>query len=442
MTRVAWFAALFVCVAAQATHTSETHTATYEARAMFESTLQPFAKGDIFVGVTQLNNPNDDHAGRGRIIQYDAAGHEKGVLWLKETTHLVGGLKFDARGVLWAFDSQGFVIINVHPSGKVVQRREFPQRPFSHVNFARDGSLFLGEHVVGNSVKPEIAARMHTQIPLMPGGDRFGDGHVWHFKPNGALIKEYATQTHGGMGGFLGVTMSTLSPDESTLVYCSETGPRLMRYDLKNDRQLPDLQSSQPPFQGPPEMFFGMEYSSDGTLYVLRGARIDVVSDTGQTTRQISLPGFGWAIMDITTDGKYAYVGSFFSGDVLKVELASGTQLGTIKTGGVKALAGVVEYQGEGTADAVVAPRAPRPRNKRPMKKRAAPRRRPSKAQKRRSKPARLAAKKRVSKKRAPMTSATKKRSSKRSARSKKSTRRVTAKRGAKRAVRRSRSKR
>jgi sugar lactone lactonase YvrE len=365
VARLAWapvVAATFVSAPADAKPNDKSS----KDAAMFESTLKPFAKGDIFAAVTQLNNPNDDHAGRGRIIQYDAAGYEKGVLWLKDTTHLVGGLKFDSHGVLWAFDSQSFAVINVLPSGQVVRRNEFPRRPFSHVNFAADGTLYLAEHVVGNSIKPEIAARMHTQLPLMPGSDRFGDGHVWHFKTDGKLIKEYATQTHGGMGGFLGVTMSALSPDGSTLVYCSETGPRLMRYDLKNDRQLPDLQSFQAVTQGPPAMFFGMEFAADGTLYVLRGASIEVVSDSGQTVRQIPLPGFGWAIMDITTDGKYAYVGSFFSGEILKIELASGSQLGSIKTGGVKALAGVVEYQGEGIPVAKAAPgspaAAPRPR--------------------------------------------------------------------------------
>ena len=179
---------------------------------MQESSLQPFARGDLFVAVTELNDPNDDHAGRGRIIQYDAAGHQKGLLYLRDTTHLVGGLKFDPRGVLWAFDSKEFVVLNIHSDGKVVRRTEFPRRPFSHVNFAADGTLLLGEHVVGSTIKPEIAARMHTKLPFMPGTDRFGDGHVWQFKPDGKLIKEYATQTHGGMGGFLGVTMSTLSP--------------------------------------------------------------------------------------------------------------------------------------------------------------------------------------------------------------------------------------
>ena len=61
---------------------------------MVGSTLQAFARGDVFVGATVLNDPADDHAGRGRIIQYDADLVEKGVLWLEQTTHLVGGLKF------------------------------------------------------------------------------------------------------------------------------------------------------------------------------------------------------------------------------------------------------------------------------------------------------------------------------------------------------------
>ena len=42
-----------------------------------ESTLQPFGPGDVFAGATLLNDPDDDHAGRGRIIQYDAGLNEK-----------------------------------------------------------------------------------------------------------------------------------------------------------------------------------------------------------------------------------------------------------------------------------------------------------------------------------------------------------------------------
>ena len=316
---------------------------------MHASTFQPWVRGDIFLAVTELNDPNDDHAGRGRIQQYGADFQHKGTLDLADTHHLVGGLKFDRDGVLWAFDSQDFVVLNIHRDGRVVRRKEFGARPFSHVNFTRDGALLFGEHVAGATVKPEIVARMHTTIPHMPGTSRFGDGHVWKFRADGSLISEYATAVHGGMGGFLGVTMSALSPDESTLVYCSETGPRLLRYDLVNDVQLPDLQAFVPPYPpGPPPMFFGMEHGPDGTLYVLRGGSIHVLDAQGRTTRQIPLEGFGWALMDVAADGRGVLVASFFTGEVARIDLVSGAKLGSIATGAVKSLAGMVEYQGEG----------------------------------------------------------------------------------------------
>jgi sugar lactone lactonase YvrE len=312
---------------------------------MNESTLKPFAKGDLFVSATLLNDETDDHKGRGRILQYGADLAPKGQIWLSDTTHLVGGLKFDANGVLWAFDSHSFVVLNIHPDGRVV-KRDFGHRAFSHVNFLKDGSLLFGEHVVGGTIKPEIAARMKTALPFMPGTDRFGDGHVWKFTPDGKLLKEYATAVHGGMGGFLGVTMSAVSPDESTLVYCSETGPRLMRYDLANDRQLPDLQSFTPPFPpGPPPMFFGMAYGRDGTLYVLRSG-IQIVNEQGETTRHIPLEGFGWALITLMADGRHALVASFFTGEVAKMDLGTGAKTGSIQTGAAKAVAGVAEFAG------------------------------------------------------------------------------------------------
>jgi sugar lactone lactonase YvrE len=140
--------------------------------------------------------------------------------------------------------------------------------------------------------------------------------------------------------------MSTLSPDGRTLIYCSETGPRLMRYDLEADRQLPDLQSFEPPFRGPPEMFFAMAFGADGQLHVLRGGRIDVVDEEGCTMRSIPLEGFGWATIEMLADGRHALVGSFFTGEVAKVELTSGAKVGSIQTGAAKSLAGIAEYRG------------------------------------------------------------------------------------------------
>ncbi|MGA0800161.1 MAG: hypothetical protein ACO3P5_06920, partial [Steroidobacteraceae bacterium] len=114
-----------------------------------------WSAGDVFVAATELNNADDDHAGRGRILQYDADLKLKGTLYIEQTTHLVGGLKFDEEGVLWAFDSQGFRVLNLHRDGRVVLRNEFGARAYSHVHFCRDGSLLFGEHVVGDAVRPE-----------------------------------------------------------------------------------------------------------------------------------------------------------------------------------------------------------------------------------------------------------------------------------------------
>ena len=56
--------------------------------------LGAFAPGDIFLGCTLLNDPTDDHAGPGRILQFDEDLRPKGELYTEGGTHLVGGLAF------------------------------------------------------------------------------------------------------------------------------------------------------------------------------------------------------------------------------------------------------------------------------------------------------------------------------------------------------------
>ncbi|MEP7243783.1 MAG: hypothetical protein ABI885_08855 [Gammaproteobacteria bacterium] len=328
------------------------------------STLQPFASGDVFVGSTVLDGAGDDHAGRGRILQYDAQLRKKGVLWLTETTHLVGGLEFDRAGRLWVFDSQAFVVLTVARDGRV-ERRDFGRRPFSNVNFAADGSLYLAEHVSGANIKAEIQARMGTYLEKMPGTDRLGDGHVWHFSADGTLLRELTTQVHGGIGGFMGVTMSALSPDESTLIYCSETGPRLMRYDLDNVRQLPDLQCLP---EGEREMFFSMDYGPQGRLYVSRGNRVDLVAPDGRTIVSYPLEGQGWATLKAAADGRHLYLGNFFSGKLVKLELESGEHVEVADTGVQRSLAGIAEYVV--ASESKARKRKTKPRKKTRVKKR------------------------------------------------------------------------
>ena len=202
-------------------------------------------------------------------------------------------------------------------------------------------------------------------------------------RADGTLLRELATQVHGGIGGFMGVTMSALSPDESTLVYCSETGPRLMRYDLENVRQLPDLQCLP---EGEREMFFAMDYGPQGRLYVSRGHRIDLVSRRrGARCAATRSKGRAGRRSRPPRMGRHLYVGNFFSGQVVKMELESG-ELGRERGHGCRALArGDCGVRGRSAKQAKLPAKAKKRANpaKRAMPRKRATRRRRAKARKR-----------------------------------------------------------
>ncbi len=301
-----------------------------------QSTLTDFATGDIFVAATLLNDPEDDHAGDRRIIQYDAEFNEKGVWWTEQPGHLIGGLNFDADGGLWAFDSQEFQVFRIGDGGAALPVPDFPKRAFSSVNFGSDGSLYLGEHVRGD----EITVELGTVIPKMPGSDRYGDGHIFRFDADGQLLNEYATETHGGMAGFLGVTMAALAPDERSIVYTTETSPRLMRYDIVNDKQMPDVLRYP---DGQREMFFGMAFNGKGELMVTRGNRIDVLDDEAKVARSYPLAGFGWACITACASDDYVLTSNFFSGEVAKVDTNTGEIVAKVNVGVERSVAGIAE---------------------------------------------------------------------------------------------------
>jgi hypothetical protein len=151
-------------------------------------------------------------------------------------------------------------------------------------------------------------------------------------------------------------------------VYVSETGPRLMRYDLENARQLPDLQCLP---EGEREMFFAMDYGSRGRLYVSRGNCIDLINSAGRTTVSYKLEGHGWATLKAAADGRHLYIGNFFSGQLAKLELESGELIASADTGVERSLAGIAEYRGD---DAPV-PQVMRAAGRRRATKRAATKR-------------------------------------------------------------------
>lgn len=313
-----------------------------------ESTIKPFARGDILVGCTLLNRADDNHAGDGRIIQFDSNLREKGVLWTEGTTHLVGGLKFGPDNTLWAFDSNSFTVLRIDPEGRQLPRQKFADRAFSNINFVPDGTLLFGEHMVGNTVRLPPDRPLGTTLAKMPGTDRFGDGHVYRYTPAGALVKEYATETHGGMGGFLGVTTASLAPDGRTLVYSSETGPRVFQYDIEADRQLPDLVTIP---QGAGEMVLVAQHLPDGTLLYIRasfkaGFGLLHLDPDGSVLREYPLPGPGWAVVTPSIEPGMVLLGNFFTGTLISFNLDNGAVAARAETNVQRSLAGIAQFPG------------------------------------------------------------------------------------------------
>ncbi len=310
-----------------------TMTASAEERV---STMQSFAAGDIFVGATVLNNPEDDHAGIGRIIQYDENLNEKGVLWTEGTTHLITGVTFAPDGTLWAFDPWKRSTINVDTSGKQIPAQNYAERAFSKAHFI-DGNILLTEQLVGTGQPLGLSTRFR---PLPGETEKIGDGDLYLFQPDGTLLKTMDPDTHGGMSGGMGVTHSALSADQSTLFYVSETGPRLMAYDLANDQQLPDLKAY-PENTG--NMVFDLDMTMDDKVLIAMGGRLDVFDHNGNEIVSYPLEGFGWSIVATIHDGEHVIVGNWFSGEIIKYHMKSGEIVARTKVG-EKTIAGIAEY--------------------------------------------------------------------------------------------------
>lgn len=301
------------------------------------STLQPFAPGDVFVGATLCNNPADDHAGPGRILQYDADLNEKGVLWTRGTTHLVYGLNFAPDGVLWAQDPWAWTTIRVDPAGRQLPNLQFDRRAFSKVHFMADGTLLFTECLAGDH-QPEPLTTRHRPLPGHRA--RLGDGGLWRYTPDGELMEVQEPEYHGGMSGSMAITHSVLSSDQSRLFYVSETGPRLMQFDLVQGRQLPDLRSGQDGDRT--MMHFDLSLTPQGRLAVCMGNRVDLLAQDGVWLRSLKLPGFGWAVIEARHE-RFAYVGNWFSGALVKLEVATGEVLAEVQVA-PRCMAGIAQF--------------------------------------------------------------------------------------------------
>jgi hypothetical protein len=330
-------------LAAAATFTllaSSFHSAV--ARDLPASTATPFEQGDIFVAATVMDDPDDDHAGTGRILQYDENLELKGTLWVDGTRHKIGGLAFDTDGMLWGFAQLTPAILQFTPDAQQVPVRKWSDRSFSSVTFAPDGTVYFGEHLAGTSAA--AGGSLTTTFRMLPGRDVIGDGWVFHYTRDGEELGHYETDYHP-VPPFLAITSTVLADDGKRMIYVSENGNRVMQYDLVNDTQMADLAVFSPD-DGVP-MVLVMTAFPDGRLLISTNLGFIVLDpDSGEVLDNRQLGGMGWAALAPSLDNEHVIVGNFFSGDVVKYSMTSGEIIARNNIGQKNSLSGVVQFPG------------------------------------------------------------------------------------------------
>ena len=149
------------------------------------------------------------------------------------------------------------------------------------------------------------------------------------------------------MPGFLGVTASTISPDNAKIIYISELGNRIFQFDLMNRKQMDDLLTYAPDSG---DMVIAISYAPNGDLYSIKAnfragfslCRHD--AETGEIFSTMDLPGPGWASLTLSKDEESAYIGNFFNGLLGKFNLSSGEMTASTETSVERSLAGVAEF--------------------------------------------------------------------------------------------------
>lgn len=309
-----------------------------------ENTMQPFERGDIFLGCTVLNDEMDDHKGDGRILQYDKDLNFKGVLWTEGTDHLVIGLKVGPNGVLWGFDMHNHVVVRVSPDGKQIPNYHFADRAFSNVTFDRDGNIYLGEALVGNTPYPG------SFMKRMPGSDLLGNANIYKYDKDLNLIEVYEVAYSPEFHQFKGITHSTMHPTEKFITYTTEIGKKIMRYDIRNSKQMEDLLVL-PGDLTDQNVAIAINYLDDGRLLHSRGDRIEILDDRGATVQTIGLEDYGWGIAQLTPsyDQAHVFTANIFTGVAMKIRLDDGEVLGFIETefkAPKRSLGGIAEFAG------------------------------------------------------------------------------------------------
>jgi hypothetical protein len=289
--------------------------------------MPEFSAGDLLIAATDVDDQNVDlrkHAGPGRILHYDANFRLLGELRTGQTGLVVGLALDPGSRQLYACDPVSQTISVFTPGGALLGLAGAIPR-------GRYGSLLFrsaGEFVAG----------LHSRIGEKPDepAPRLLVGKIDARRARGLTL-----QIDGGKLGFHCVTHMALAPDKRTLVYVSEGGRRVMRFDLLAERQQPDWLTLPPDDS---RGSFGPAVLPDGRLWIATGRGAELYDAAGTLLTSIA-PELdrGWSRLTLSNDAACFYLGNFVAGLLERRRADNGQLLASLDIYRRYSLAGLVE---------------------------------------------------------------------------------------------------
>jgi len=150
-----------------------------------------------------------------------------------------------------------------------------------------------------------------------------------------------AVDIDGGKFRFHAVTHMTLAADGRTLLYVSETGRRVMRYDLAQRQQLPDLLVLA---ADDPRGTYGLACTPDGRVLMATGSGAAMFAADGSLIRSYDIPERrGWSRLQLSRDPTRFWLSNFFEGILQQRDVESGELIREHDIGRKYSLCGLAE---------------------------------------------------------------------------------------------------
>lgn len=283
--------------------------------------------GDILLAATDVDDRNVDlrnHSGPGRILHYDAQLRPKGELRTGQVG-LVIGLGWDRRyRELLATDPSAHVVTRFAADGSRLEPLPFmPRARIGSIQFLPDGRFCAGVH------------SKHGEDPASP------QPRLYLCDRDAGTALPLAVDIDGGKFRFHAVTHMTLAPDGHTLLYVSETGRRVMRYDLAAQRQLDDLIVFA---ADDPRGTYGLACTPDGRVLMATGSGAAMFAADGSLIRTYDVPERrGWSRLQLSQDPTRFWLSNFFEGILQQRDVETGALIREHDIGRKYSLCGLAE---------------------------------------------------------------------------------------------------